>query len=142
MVTALAAESFAAQAVDEQEDCGRGDMENRIKEQQRMLFADRVSGATRRASQVRLCLATVASLVLRALRPFGLAETELAQAPGDTIRVKLRKLGAVVRVGVRRVWLSLSESYPLRAAFARVVGVLRQLAERPLEGMGLVRGTG
>jgi len=142
VATSLAATSWAAQPVYEQEYCGRGDMENRIKEQQLMLFADRVSCSTMRANQVRLCLATVAYVVLRALREFGLAQTELAQAQCDTIRVRLLKLGAVVRVTVRKVWLSLSESYPLRAVFVRVVEALRQLAERPLEGAGGVAGTG
>jgi Transposase DDE domain group 1 len=142
VVTSLAATSWAAQPVYEQEYCGRGGMENRIKEQQRMLFADRVSCSTMRANQVRLCLATVAYVVLRALREFGLAQTELAQAQCDTIRVKLLKLGAVVRVTVRKVWLSLSESYPLRAVFVRVVEALRQLAERAPEGGGVVMGTG
>jgi hypothetical protein len=142
VVTSLAEASLAAQPAYEQEYCGRGDMENRIKEQQLMLFANRVSCSTMRANQVRLCLATVAYVVLRALRQFGLAQTELAQAQCGTIRVKLLKLGAVVRVSVRRVWLSLSESYPLRAVFTRVVGALRQLAERPLGEAGLVAGTG
>jgi Transposase DDE domain group 1 len=142
VVTSLAAESWPAQGVYEQEYCGRGDMENRIKEQQLMLFADRVSCSTLRANQVRLCLATVAYVVLRALRQFGLAQTELAQAQCATIRVKLLKLGAVVRVTVRKVWLSLSESYPLRQVFARVVGALRQLAERPVAGASRAAGTG
>jgi hypothetical protein len=135
VVTALTPAAFAGQAVYEQEYCGRGDMENRIKEQQLMLFADRVSCSTMRANQVRLCLATVAYIVLRALRQFGLAQTELAQAQAGTIRVKLLKLGAVVRVTVRKVWLSLSESYPLRQVFVRAVTALRQLAERPLVGV-------
>lgn len=96
-----------------------------------MLFADRVSCATMRANQVRLCLATVAYIVLRALRHFGLPQTELAQAQAETIRVKLLKLGAVVRITVRRVWLSLSEASPLRETFARVWAALRQLADYP-----------
>src|SRR4029077_2586552 len=72
VVTSLAAEAVAAQPLYEQEYCGRGDAENRIKEQQLMLFADRVSCATMRANQVRLCLATVAYILMRALRQFGL----------------------------------------------------------------------
>jgi hypothetical protein len=80
--------------------------------------------------------------VLRALRQFGLAQTELAQAQCDTIRVKLLKLGAVVRVTVRKGWLSLSELYPLRELFGHVVGRLRQLAEWPGEGSGLAPATG
>jgi len=119
VVSSLAPEACAAQALYEQEYCGRGDMENRIKEQQLMLFASRVSCATMRANQVRLCLATVAYVVLRALRQFGLAQTELAQAQGDTLRVRLLKIGAVVRVTVRRVWVALSEAYPWRALFVQ-----------------------
>jgi len=127
VVSSLAPEACAAPALYEQEYCGRGDMENRIKEQQLMLFADRVSCATMRANQVRLCLATAAYVVLRALRQFGLGQTELAQAQCDTIRLRLLKLGAVVRVSVRRVWVALSEAYPLRAVFAQVWAHLRAL---------------
>jgi hypothetical protein len=120
VVSSLTAPACAGQALYEQEYCGRGDMENRIKEQQLMLFASRVSCQTMRANQVRLCLATVAYIVMRALREHGLAGTELAQAQCDTIRLKLLKLGAVIRVSVRRVAVSLSEAYPLRAVFLRV----------------------
>lgn len=120
VVTSLPAATLAAQELYEQEYCARGDMENRIKEQQLMLFADRVSCSTLRANQVRLCLATVAYVVLRALRQHGLAETELAQAQCATIRVKLLKLGAVLRVSVRRVLVALSEAYPLQVLFRRV----------------------
>jgi hypothetical protein len=125
VVTSLSAEAFAARALYEREYCARGDMENRIKEQQRMLFANRVSCSTMRANQVRLCLATVAYVVLRALRQFGLEGTELAQAQGEAIRQKLLKIGAVVRVSVRRVWVALSEAYPLRAVFVRIWERLR-----------------
>jgi hypothetical protein len=120
VVSSLTAAAFAGQTLYEQEYCGRGDMENRIKEQQLMLFANRVSCATMRANQVRLALATVAYVLLRALREHGLAQTELAQAQCDTIRVKLLKIGAVIRVSVRRVAVSLSEAYPLREVFVRV----------------------
>jgi hypothetical protein len=126
VATSLTVAEWAAQAVYEQEYCGRGDMENRIKEQQLMLFADRVSCSTMRANQIRLCLATVAYVLLRALRQFGLAGTELAQAQCDTIRVKLLKIGAVVRVTVRRVWLALSESYPWQRVFVQVYEHLRR----------------
>jgi hypothetical protein len=119
VVSSLPTEAFAGQALYEQEYCGRGDMENRIKEQQLMLFANRVSCATMRANQVRLCLATVAYVLLRALREHGLTQ-KLAQAQCDTIRVKLLKIGAVIRVSVRRVAVSLSEAYPLRETFVRV----------------------
>ena len=85
-----------------------------------MLFANRVSCRTMRANQVRLCLATVAYVLLRALRQYGLAQTELAQTQCETIRVKLLKISAVIRVSVRRVVVSLSEAYPLREVFVRV----------------------
>ena len=94
-----------------------------------MLFANRVSCQTMRANQVRLCLATVAYIVMRALRQYGLAETELAQAQGDTIRVKLLKIGAVIGVHVRRVTVALSESYPLPELFVGVWEKLRAFAE-------------
>jgi hypothetical protein len=131
VVTSLAADAAGAAALYEQEYCARGDMENRIKEQQLDLFAGRVSCATMRANQVRLCLATVAYVMLRALRQYGLAQTELAPAQAGTIRLKLLKLGAVVRVSVRRVWVALSEAYPLRAAFVRAWENLRALAPAP-----------
>ena len=114
-------------------------MENRIKEQQRMLFANRVSCSTMRANQLRLCLATVAYILLRALRQFGLERTELAAAQCDTIRVKLLKIGAVVRVTVRRVWVALSEAYPLREVFVQVWERLRSLNASPRPA---VAGTG
>jgi hypothetical protein len=139
VVTSLTTEAFAAQALYEQEYCGRGDMENRIKEQQLMLFANRVSCQTMRANQVRLCLATVAYVVLRALRQFGLGRVEPAgtadgqrqaepgQAQCSTMRLKLLKIGAVVRVSVRRVSVSLSQAYPWREWFVQVWQRLRGL---------------
>jgi hypothetical protein len=139
VVTSLPAEAVAAQALYEEEYCGRGDMENRIKEQQLDLFAGRVSCGTMRANQVRLCLATVAYVVVRALRQFGLRGTELAQAQAGTIRGRLLKLGAVVRVSVRRVAVALSEAYPLREVFVRAWRALRGLvASPPPVGVGAV----
>jgi hypothetical protein len=120
VVTSLAAAAYPDRPLYEQEYCGRGDMENRIKEQQLFLFAYRTSCATMRANQVRLLLSTMAYILLRALRQFGLARTELAAAQGDTIRHKLFKIGAVVRFTVRRVWVALSEGYPFRDLFVRV----------------------
>jgi hypothetical protein len=127
VVTSLDAAAWAAQDLYEKEYCARGNMENRIKEKKLFLFADRVSCQTMRANQVRLCLSTVAYLLLRALREFGLRDTELAQAQCDTIRVKLLKLGATIQVSVRRVVLALSEAFPLQALFARVWHNLREL---------------
>jgi Transposase DDE domain group 1 len=127
VVTSLSADAYPAQTLYEQDYCGRGDMENRIKEQQLFLFAYRTSCATMRANQVRLLLSAVAYIVLRALREFGLPQTELAQAQCDTLRLKLLKVGAVIRISVRRVYVSLSESYPFREVFVRACDKLRRL---------------
>jgi hypothetical protein len=120
VVTSLCAEKFAAQELYEREYCGRGDMENRIKEQQLCLFADRTSCQTLRANQLRLAFSTVAYILMRALREFGLKGTALETAQADTIRLKLLKIGAVVRVTVRKVWIALSEAYPWRELFGQV----------------------
>jgi hypothetical protein len=128
VVSSLSAEAYPAQTLYEQEYCGRGDMENRIKEQQLFLFAYRTSCATMRANQVRLLLSAVAYIVLRGLREFALPQTELAHAQCDTLRLKLLKIGAVIRVSVRRVYVSLSESYPFRDVFLRVWDNLRRVA--------------
>jgi DDE family transposase len=127
VVTSIPAERIAAAALYEQEYCARGDMENRIKEQQLYLFADHLPCETMRANQVRLYLSTVAYVLLRALREFGLKETPLAQAQCDTIRVRLLKIGARVRVSVRRVAVSLTQAYPFQELFTRVWENLRAL---------------
>lgn len=132
VVTSLPAERFDARTLYEQQYCGRGNMENRIKEQQLCLFADRTSCQTMRANQLRLWLSSAAYVLLVALRQHGLKNTALAHAQCDTIRLKLLKLGAVVRVTVRRVWLSLAESYPYQALFARVAENLAHWTFRPL----------
>lgn len=126
VVTSLSAEAYAAQVLYEQEYCIRGEAENRIKEQ-KLLFACRASCATMRANQLRLALSTVAYILVRALRQFGLAQTEMAQARCDTIQLKLLKIGAVVKVSVRRVYLALSEAFPLQQLFGRVWENLRAL---------------
>jgi hypothetical protein len=125
VVTSLSAEQCEARTLYEQRYCGRGDMENRIKEQQRCLFADRTSCHTMRANQLRLWLSSVAYVLLQALREHGLRDTSLARAQCNTIRLKLLKIGARVRVTVRRVWFSMAESYPYQALFARVFENLR-----------------
>ena len=127
VVTSLSQEAFDARTVYEQEYCGRGNMENRIKEKKLFLFADRVSCQTMRANQVRMCLSTVAYIMMRALRDFGLRETELAQAQCDTIRVKLLKIGATIQVSVRRVVVALSEAFPFLTLFQRAWENLRNL---------------
>lgn len=120
IVTSLPVEGITAQRLYEDVYCARGEMENRIKEQQMCLFADRTSCATMRANQLRLWLSSVAYTMLMALRQFGLQGTEMATARCDTIRLKLLKLGALVRTTVRRVWVSFSESCPYQRVFAQV----------------------
>ena len=117
VITNFTPEEHAAQALYEQVYCARGNMENRIKEQKLDLFADRTSTGTLRANQLRLWLATAAYLLVNQVRRVGLAGTRLAQATCGTIRVQLFKIGAVVRVTARRVWVSLSQAFPWQDLF-------------------------
>ena len=103
VVTSLPPERFDAKTLYETLYCARGDMENRIKEQQLDMFADRTSAHTMRANQLRLWFSSVAYVLMNLLRRFGLRGTELERAQVGTIRLKLLKLGALVRVSVRRV---------------------------------------
>lgn len=126
IVTSHPSEKYEARNLYEVQYCGRGDMENRIKEQQLCLFADRTSCQTLRANQLRLALSTVGYVLLRALREFGLKNTSLEAARADTIRLKLLKIGTVIRVTVRKVWLAFSEAYPGQNLFAQVYDQLTQ----------------
>lgn len=132
VVTSLSGDEFDAKTLYQQEYCGRGDMENRIKEQQLYLFADRSSAATMRANQLRLWLSSVAYTLLNALRRLGLKGTKLARAQCNTIRLKLLKIGAQIKVTVRKVWVSLSESYPYQQLFGQVYENLCRLCPIPL----------
>ncbi len=105
--------------------CARGEMENRIKEEQLDLFGDRTSCHTFRGNEVRLWLTATAHLLVVGLRELGLAGTDLARAQASTIRVKLFKIGAQVNVSVRRVYVRLSSAYPLKGLFAQVLKRLR-----------------
>lgn len=98
--------------------CARGDMENRIKEQQLCLFADRTSAHLMRVNQTRLLFSSVAYLLINELRRLGLAGTELARAQCGTIRLKLLKIGARVQVTVRRIVVSLASGCPYQDLFA------------------------
>ena len=131
VVTSIRAEQFDAQTLYEQEYCARGEMENRIKEQQLYLFADRVSAATMRANQLRLYEAAAAYLLIHALRRLGLKDTPLAQAQAPTIRQKLLKIGTQIRVTTRRVWLSWSQAYPYHEVFGKVYENLLSVAPIP-----------
>jgi hypothetical protein len=92
--------------------CARGDMENRIKECQLDLYADRTSTATMRGNQLRLWFASMAYVLLCALRRIGLHHSPFAAASCGTIRLKLLKLGALVRISVRRIKIAMSSSFP------------------------------
>ena len=119
VVTSLSCEEWPAQKLYEEEYCGRGDMENRIKEQF-SLFADRVSAETIRANQMRLYLSAMAYVLVSGLRRIGLKGTELAEAQMSTIRTKVLKIGAQIRVTARRFRVSLASSYPWQNLFAKV----------------------
>lgn len=105
--------------------CARGDMENRIKEQQLDLFADRTSTTKMYSNQLRLYFSSFAYVLMNALRRMGLSGTEMAKAQCGTIRLKLLKLGAQTRITVRKIWISLSESYPYALLFRRVFDNIR-----------------
>ncbi|MGB7848789.1 MAG: IS1380 family transposase [Candidatus Acidiferrum sp.] len=124
IITSLSRESWAAQKLYEERYCQRGDMENRIKEQF-SLFADRVSAETMRANQLRLYLSVMAYVLVSGLRRLGLKATELAQAQVATIRTKLLKIGAQVRVTVRKIWISMASSYPWQGLYQQVWANLR-----------------
>jgi Transposase DDE domain group 1 len=124
VVTSLNAEQWARQALYEELYCARGDMENRIKEQF-SLFADRVSAETMRANQMRLYWSVMGYVLVSGLRRLGLKATELAQAQVSTIRTKLLKIGAQVRVSVRKVWVSMASSYPWQGLYQQVWANLR-----------------
>jgi len=117
IVTSLALSDLPARALYEQLYCARGECENRIKEAQLDLFADRLSTATFRSNQLRLWLASAAYVLMHALRRIGLQGTALARACAHTIRLKLLKIGAVVTVSVRRVKLAMSEACPHQREF-------------------------
>ena len=131
VVTSLSSEDRAAKPLYEEDYCGRGEMENRIKEQQLHLFAGRTSAHSMRGNQVRLFFSSIAYVLLEALRRLGLAGTELAGAQCQTIRLKLLKIGALLRVTVRKVWVKLSSGSPYAEAFRRVHANLAWL-RRPL----------
>ena len=118
VVTSLPAEEVAARRLYEDVYCARGEMENRIKECQLDLFADRTSAATMRANQLRLWFASTAYVLLCALRRIGLAHTQFADATCGTIRLKLLKIGALVRISVRRIKLAMASACPWQDEFA------------------------
>jgi len=124
VVTNLSADEWPAQPLYEKLYCERGEMENRIKEQL-SLFAGRVSAENMRANQLRVDFAAMAYVLMHGLRRLGLKGTELERAQATTIRLRLLKIGAQIRITVRKVWLSLASSYPLQRLFGEVWAALR-----------------
>jgi hypothetical protein len=118
VVTSLGAEAWLARSLYEDLYCARGEMENRIKECQLDLFADRTSAATMRANQLRLWFASMAHVLIGALRRIGLAKTRLARASCATVRLKLFKIGALVSVSVRRIKLAMNSACPFQREWA------------------------
>ena len=116
VVTSLKRSEAGARHLYEKIYCARGEMENRIKECQLDLFADRTSTATMRANQLRLWFASMAYVLLCALRRIGLAHTQFAEATCGTIRLQLLKLGALVRVSVRRIKIAMASACPGRTS--------------------------
>ena len=117
IVTSLPASAIAARALYEDVYCARGEVENRIKEQQLDLFADRTSAATMRANQLRLWFASFAYVLLEALRRIGLRHTQFATATCGTIRLKLLKIGAQVRTSVRRIKVAMASACPYQTEY-------------------------
>jgi hypothetical protein len=134
VVTNLCVQRAGAKHLYEQLYCARGDMENRIKEQQLGLFADRTSAATMRANQLRLYFASFAYVLLHGLRRLGLAGTQFARAQCTTIRLKLLKIGARLRITVRKVWMSFAEAYPYARDLAQALTNLRSHPPWPVPG--------
>src|SRR5690606_12018235 len=118
-----------AQDLYEKTYCARGEMENRIKEQQLDLFADRTSAHTMRANQLRLWFSSLAYVLVSAVRRIGLKGTTMAKATCGTIRLKLFKIGAIIKVSVRRFTIHLASACPYHEQFLHA---LRAIQAYPL----------
>ena len=127
IVTSWSPAQRPAQRLYEDFYCQRGEMENRIKEQQLALFADRTSTAYLRSNQIRLYLSSIGYCLLMALRRLGLRGTAMAQAQCQTIRLRLLKIGAQIRVSVRRIWIAMASGHPGAALFQQVYQNLHAL---------------
>jgi hypothetical protein len=130
VVTSLPNKGFPAAALYETLYCARGEMENRIKEQQLGLFSDRTSTATMRGNQLRLYFSSISYILMHDLRRLVLKGTELERAQCTTIRLKLLKIGAQIQVTVRRVWVRMSAGYPYKHIFLQALDNLQQIPLR------------
>ncbi len=130
VVTSLSSEAAQARHLYENIYCARGEMENRIKECQMDLFADRTSTATMRANQLRLWFSSMSYVLLCALRRIGLQSTQFAKATCGTIRLKLLKVGALVTLSVRRIKVAMASAYPWRTEWEAAHALLCAAAVR------------
>jgi len=130
VVTTLSRKTLDARALYEDLYCARGEMENRIKEQQLALFADRTSSHEMRANQLRLYFSSFAYVLMQTLRRLGLEGTSMAKAQCATIRLKLFKIGAQIRISVRRVRIAFSDSYPHADMFRQILYKLQLIPLR------------
>jgi hypothetical protein len=128
VVTSLKPAETAARHLYERLYCARGEVENRIKECQLDLFADRTSAGTMRANQLRLWFASAAYVLLCGLRRIGLAHTQFATASCGTLRLRLLKIGALVSTSVRRIKLAMASGWPWQHEFALAHARLRNAA--------------
>ena len=128
VVTSLPTKWFPAAVVYETVYCARGEMENRIKEQQMGLFADRTSTATMRGNQLRLYFSSIAYILMHDLRRLALKGTDLERAQCTTIRLKLLKIGAQIHMSVRRVWIRMAAGYPYKEVFQQALDNLQQFS--------------
>jgi hypothetical protein len=129
VVTSLKRTEARARHLYENIYCARGEMENRIKECQLDLYADRTSAATMRANQLRLWFASMAYVLVCALRRIGLADTVFADATCGTIRLKLLKIGALVRVSIRRIRIAMASACPAAEEWGRAARCLADAAK-------------
>ncbi len=127
VVTSLPVERMPARELYEDFYCARGEMENRIKEQQLDLFADRTSTAFLRSNQIRLYFSSFAYLLVQALRRLGLKGTEMARAQCGTIRLKLLKIGAQIRITARKIWVAMASACPFASVFEQAYRNLQTL---------------
>jgi Transposase DDE domain group 1 len=130
VVTSMPAKWFPAAVVYEATYCARGEMENRIKEQQMGLFADRTSTGTMRGNQLRLYFSSIAYILMHDLRRLALKGTELERAQCTAIRLKVLKIGAQIHVTVRRVWIRMAVGYPYKEAFQQAFDNLQHIPLR------------
>lgn len=130
VVTSLPQKGFPAAVLYEALYCARGEMENRIKEQQLGLFADRTSTATMRSNQLRLYFSSIGYILMHDLRRLALKGTDLERAQCTTIRLKLLKIGAQIQITVRRVWLRMAAGYPYKELFQQVQDNLQRIPLR------------